>query len=28
MVGPKVDAKTVKIGLGYNWEDIHLWAFK
>ena len=28
MVGPKVDGKTVKVGLGYNWEDIHLWAFK
>jgi ABC-type transport system substrate-binding protein len=28
MVGPKIDAKTVKVGLGYNWEDIQLWAFK
>ena len=24
----KIDVKTVKVGLNYNWEDIHLWAFK
>ena len=28
MVGPWINAKTVKIGYNYNWEDIHLWAFK
>jgi len=28
VVGPKVDASTVKVGMAYNWEDIQLWTMK
>lgn len=28
LVGPKVDAKTIKVGNNYSWEDVHLWSLK